>query len=313
MENDSAVYKINRNPASVAQSDIEQGTKSTSSFDAPSKPFNIFGMLRRNQSKDNKPELTQTASRDDMFLGELMENDATYKINRDTSLERGTDSMSGSDAPSQPFSEFSSHSPNSNISSSPGESSSSTSSSANEDFASMVKDSNTNPFCVSSCESTPNENLSPGKSPVGSEDSLDKYMKNRLSLDDYENWLNTVAESEDQFSKSDVSSFEQQTPKSEVSEGDDKEQPKLSSEGSVKCLDNLSLPLPPTPTMMYTDEESSFSESSVAKMSIEANHDGASAMQKTVIASDVSAQNGPRLEWAKIGAAFASMKSARGR
>ena len=63
---------------------------------------------------------------------------------------------------------------------------------------------------------SPNPTITPGESPNvmvyeqsggSSYDSLDNYVKTRLSLDNYDDWLSTVAESDDEFSKSDVSSL----------------------------------------------------------------------------------------------------------
>lgn len=190
----------------------------------------IFAVVRKSHREDRN-KLINSNQNDDLFIGELMESDAgTLKISSERQtppnpagdIERGSASTCSSSDPSNPFSDVvSKASNNSSPTSSPGTSSGG---SDNNDgvFSSMVESANTNPFSLQSVASSsmdgtmsPNPTITPGESPCmnvyepsgSSGDSIDNYVKTRLSLEDYDDWLSAVAESEDEFSKSDVSSL----------------------------------------------------------------------------------------------------------
>jgi hypothetical protein len=193
----------------------------------------VFAVVRKSHREDQN-KLINNGNNDDMFIGELMENDTgAFKRGGDGApnagnpagdIERGSASTCSSSDPSNPFSDvISKHSSNSSTPSSPEESPGNTTSEDAGEFSSMVNGANTNPFSLQSVASSsmegtmsPNPTITPGESPNvmvyeqsggSSYDSLDNYVKTRLSLDNYDDWLSTVAESDDEFSKSDVSSL----------------------------------------------------------------------------------------------------------
>lgn len=190
----------------------------------------VFAVVRKSH-RDDQNKLVNNSDNGDMFIGELMENDtgafkrggdgAPNAGNQAGDIERGSASTCSSSDPSNPFSDVvSKQSSNSSTSSSPEDSPGNT---TNEDAGEFS--ANTNPFSLQSVASlsmegtmSPNPTITPGESPNvmvyeqsgdSSCDSLDNYVKNRLCLDNYDDWLSTVAESEDEFSKSDVSSLDE--------------------------------------------------------------------------------------------------------
>ena len=190
----------------------------------------VFVAVRRSHGEDEQ-QLVYPDKDDDLFIGELMESDTgLHQVirnrlsasNRTGDIEQASSTCSSS-APSNPFSDVisKSSSKSSNISTT-SSSVGSPGTSNNEEFASMINSANSNPFSLRSVASSsldgvsPNPTLTPRESPNvmiyeqncgSSADSLDNYVKTKLNLDDYDDWLSTVAESEDEYSKSDVSSL----------------------------------------------------------------------------------------------------------
>eukprot|EP00804_Cyclotella_cryptica_P000082 CCRYP_013719-RB/>CCRYP_013719-RB protein AED:0.11 eAED:0.11 QI:361/0.85/0.87/1/0.85/0.87/8/538/917 len=316
----------------------------------------LFAFLRRSHGKDENKQLEkQSMSEGDVFIGQLMENDSfTFKLTNSRSagdntiqdLERGTASTSSS-APSNSFSDVSNTSSARSCasSSSPGYSSSS----SDETFASMVKNTNTNPFSLhsnasSSCgSSSPVGNLTPGKSPglafgqspggdiynIGSfdqcesQDTLDQYVKTRLSLDNYDDWLSTVAESEDEFSRSDVSSLmwndqsekNYTVPLTAATNSSDNSKAKASTLKCGNSHDSLESLGDNIPTALATVSASQsgmefVGDSSVASSKM-TDDDGVSSIEVSTINSENTFLDGPRALLANIGVAFNTMKSTR--
>lgn len=193
----------------------------------------VFAVVRKSH-RDDSNQLIKNTKDDDLFIGELIENDGSLKRSGDRAngnnpagdIEQGSSTCSSSD-PSNPFSVvLPKHSSNSSTSSSP-ENSPGNTINTNDDgeFASMVHDANNEPFSLQSvASSSMNETMSPNLTitphtitPSSSSDvmvyeqsgsscdSLDSHTKTRLSLDNYDDWLSKTAENEDELSKSDVS------------------------------------------------------------------------------------------------------------
>ena len=184
----------------------------------------IFAVVRKvHREQENKLSLNNN---EELFVGELMESDVNSLKLRYTSenengdIEQGASSSTCSS--SHPFSDVVSQasSNNSNTSSSPH------SIDGNDrEFSSMVEVANANPFSLQSVASSsmegtisPNLTITPGKSSpdmmvyeqsCSSSDSLDNIVKSKLTLDTYD-WLSAVDESsEEEHSKSDLSSFDE--------------------------------------------------------------------------------------------------------
>ena len=185
----------------------------------------IFVVVRKgHREQENNLSLNND---EELFVGELMETDAnSLKIiptsdNETGDIEQGASSStcSSSGGQSNTFSDVVSKA-SSNSSNTP--SSPRSIDSNDRDFSSMVEGANTNPFSLqsvatSSMEGTlsPSLTITPGKSPdvmvyeqsCSSSDSLDNIAKSKLTLDTYD-WLSVVDESsEEELSKSDLSSF----------------------------------------------------------------------------------------------------------
>ena len=186
----------------------------------------IFVVVRKgHREQENNLSLNND---EELFVGELMETDAnSLKIiptsdNETGDIEQGASSStcSSSGGQSNTFSDVVSKA-SSNSSNTP--SSPRSIDSNDRDFSSMVEGANTNPFSLqsvatSSMEGTlsPSLTITPGKSSpdvmvyeqsCSSSDSLDNIAKSKLTLDTYD-WLSVVDESsEEELSKSDLSSF----------------------------------------------------------------------------------------------------------
>ncbi|KAL7520378.1 hypothetical protein ACHAWX_005104 [Stephanocyclus meneghinianus] len=344
----------------------------------------LFALLRRNHGDDENKQLEKhSMTEGDVFIGELMENDSfALKLTNNRSarensaiqdLERGTASTSSS-APSHTFSDLSNRSSVNSCtsSSSPGCSSSS----SDVTFASMVQKINTNPFSLqsnasSSCgSSSPVDNLTPGKSPglafgqspggdtynsnsneqCEPRDTIDKYVKTRLSLDHYDHWLSTVAESEDEFSRSDVSSLSEavhdvekvitkvwngksenshEAPLTFTNNSSDNSKTKAyaitsstdnleADPDSLKCADSPDSPeslgdniAKAVTSVSATPSRKEFvCDSSVASSKM-TDDDGVSSIEVSTITSEVTFLDGPRALLANIGVAFNTIKSNR--
>lgn len=189
----------------------------------------LFVAVRKSHD-EHEQQLLYPDKDNDLFVGELMENDTPHQVtrsrqsasNRTGDIEQGSSTCSSS-APSTTFSDVvSKGSSKSSVISTTTSSLDSSGTSNNEEFTSMVNSANDNPFSLRSVASTSLEGASPNptltlrdspnvmvyeQSSSSSADSLDNYVKTKLNLADYDNWLSTVSESEDEYSKSDVSSL----------------------------------------------------------------------------------------------------------
>ena len=206
MENDPGSFKRSGDGHSGNNplDDIEQGSSTCGSSD----PSNSFS--------DAVP---------DLFIGELIENDPGSLNRSDGDGQSGNNASGGieqgssacsSSYPSNPYSDVvSKASTNSSIPSSPEESPGNhTKSKEDEELPSFSLQS----VASSSMDGTmsPNPTITPSEcsdvlvyehSDGSTCDSLGNDVRTRLSLDDYDVWLSTVAESEDEISKSDTSSL----------------------------------------------------------------------------------------------------------